>query len=66
MIAKNIKLKARQGAVFHELKEKSVDDWNAACALQRRKIFLSLFNFDPQDDAEAVQALSKIFQKISR
>ena len=63
MIAKNIKLKSRQGTVFYELTEKSVDEWNAACALQRQKIFLKLFGFDPENDKEARQGLSRYVKR---
>lgn len=66
MIAKNLKKKARKGQVFYELEDISAAEWNEKAMLQRQRIFLKMFGFDPEDDAEAVQALGKIFKKISR
>ena len=66
MIANNLKKKVRQGTVFYELKDINAAEWNEMAMKQRERIFLKMFGFDPEDDAEAVRALGKIFQKISR
>ena len=59
--AKNIKMKARKGQVFYELTEKSAEEWNAAAALQRQRIFFQLYGFDPETDQEASQGIDRYF-----
>lgn len=59
--AKNIKMKVRKGVIFYELTEKSTEEWNAAAVLQRQKLFLQLYGFDPETDQEARQGICRYF-----
>lgn len=61
MIAKNLKKKARKGEVFYELKDISAAEWNEKAMLQRQKLFLQLYGFDPETDQEAKQGICRYF-----
>lgn len=61
-IAKNIRTHAYKGITTFELFEKGPSEWNKAAAKQRRKVFLKLYGFDPENDEEAQQGLDKYFK----
>lgn len=63
MIAKNLKKKVRQGTVFYELKDISADKWNEKAILQRQRIFLKMFGFDPENDKEARESIDRYFKR---
>ncbi len=63
MIAKNLKKKVRQGTVFYELKDISAAKWNEKAVLQRKKIFLKMFGFDPENDKEAQEEISRYLKR---
>ena len=63
MIAKNLKKKVRQGTVFYELKDISAAEWNEKAMLQRQRIFLKMFGFDPENDKEAKQEISRYLKR---
>lgn len=62
MIAKNLKKKARKGQVFYELKDISAAEWNEKAVQQRKKIFLKMFGFDPENDKEAQEGIYRYFK----
>lgn len=63
MIAKNLKKKVRQGTVFYELKDISAVEWNEKAMLQRQRIFLKMFGFDPESDKEAREGIDRYFKR---
>nr|WP_321303430.1 hypothetical protein [uncultured Trichococcus sp.] len=63
MIAKNLKKKVRQGTVFYELKDISAAEWNEKAVLQRKKIFLKMFGFDPESDKEAREGIDRYLKR---
>ena len=63
MIAKNLKKKARKGQVFYELKVISAAEWNEKAMLQRNRIFLKMFGFDPESDKEAQEGIDRYFKR---
>ena len=63
MIAKNLKKKARKGQVFYELNDISAAEWNEKAMLQRQRIFLKMFGFDPESDTEAREGIDRHLKK---
>lgn len=63
MIAKNLKKKVRQGTVFYELNDISAAEWNEKAVLQRHRIFLKMFGFDPESDIEAREGIDRYLKK---
>ena len=63
MIAKNLKKKARKSQVFYELNDISAAEWNEKAMLQRQRIFLKMFGFDPEDDKEAREGIDRYFNR---
>ena len=63
MIAKNLIKKARKGQVFYELKDISTAKWNEKALLQRQRIFLKMFGFDPESDKEAREGIDRYFKR---
>ena len=63
MIASNLKKKVRQGTVFYELKDISAAEWNEKAMLQRQRIFLKMFGFDPENDKEAREGIDRHLKK---
>ena len=63
MIAKNLKKKVHQGTVFYELKDISAAEWNEKAMLQRQRIFLKMFGFDPESDKEAREGIDRYFKR---
>ena len=63
MIAKNLKKKARKSQVFYELNDISAAEWNEKAMLQRQRIFLKMFGFDPESDTEAREGIDRHLKK---
>ena len=63
MIAKNLKKKARKSQVFYELNDISAAEWNEKAMLQRQRIFLKMFGFDPENDKEAQEEISRYLKR---
>ena len=63
MIAKNLKKKARKSQVFYELNDISAAEWNEKAMLQRQRIFLKMFGFDPENDKEAREGIDRYFNR---
>ena len=43
--------------------EIEVREWNRAAELQRKRIFLALYGFDPEDEKECREGLELFFNK---
>ena len=41
--------------------EIEVREWNRAAELQRKRIFLTLYGFDPEDEKECREGLDRFF-----
>ncbi len=63
MIAKNIKMKVRKGQVFYELNDINGIEWNQKAMMQRKRIFLKMFGFDPENDDEARKGIERYFKR---
>ena len=61
--AKNIKMKVRKGQAFYELNDISAAEWNEKAMLQRQRIFLKMYGFDPESDKEAREGIDRYFKR---
>jgi hypothetical protein len=43
--------------------EIEVREWNQAAELQRKRIFLALYGFDPENEKECCEGLDRYFKK---